>query len=226
MFNNQSGFTISGGTFNNVRGRTIGNYADIRTHNGRSTSSYDRTRSTHDNRHHPHAAPQSRETTQSTSFSPPPRTQTADAAFFAQTFDSSSRPPPSVQNTSNYKRRTMSGNYNTRVVHSSDEFLEAVSGTGMFNNCSNFTVEPGSTITVTTGSGTQINYHYRHTENNVRSRETTFMDFHSDSEDRYSEEVLDESGGWRIQRTMSGYMLLGDSHSSGRFGLPSLVETR
>ncbi|ESK80991.1 hypothetical protein Moror_7618 [Moniliophthora roreri MCA 2997] len=188
MFHNESNFTISGGTFNSVQGQVIGNYAEIRTHNGHSMSSYhhtrstpyDRTRSTHGNQHHPHAAPQSRETTQSASFSPPPRTQTADAAFFAQTFDPSSRPPPSVQNTSKYQRRTMSGNYNTRVVHSSDEFLEAVSGTGFFNNCSGFTVEPGSDVTVTTGSGTQINYHYCYTENNVRSGETTFMGFHSE----------------------------------------------
>ncbi|ESK87283.1 hypothetical protein Moror_5769 [Moniliophthora roreri MCA 2997] len=191
MFNNQSGFTIYGGTFNNVRGRTTWIDPDIRTHNGRSTSSYDRTRSTPGNQHHPHAAPQS---TQSTSFPPPPRTQTADAAFFAQTFDSSSRPPPSVQNTSKYQRRTMSGNYNTRVVHSSDELLEAVAGTGFFNNCSNFTVDPDSPITVTTGSGTQINTHYRHTENNVRSGKTTFMDFHSDSErGEEAEQVQEEN---------------------------------
>uniref|UniRef100_A0A0W0G8G9 Uncharacterized protein n=1 Tax=Moniliophthora roreri TaxID=221103 RepID=A0A0W0G8G9_MONRR len=138
------------------------------------------------------APPQSREPTQSASFSPPPRTQMPHGASFARRFDSSSRPPPSVQNTSNYERRTMSGNYNTRVIHSSDEFLEAVAGTGMFNNCSNVTFTRGSTVTV----GTQINCHYRHTENNVRSGKTIFMDFHSDLEDRYSdsEEVLDESG--------------------------------
>uniref|UniRef100_A0A0W0G422 Uncharacterized protein n=1 Tax=Moniliophthora roreri TaxID=221103 RepID=A0A0W0G422_MONRR len=64
----------------------------------------------------------------------------------------------------------------------------------MFNNCSNFTVDPDSPITFTIGSGTQINSSYRHTENNVRSGKTTFMDFHSDLEERYSEEVLDESG--------------------------------
>ncbi|ESK87286.1 hypothetical protein Moror_5772 [Moniliophthora roreri MCA 2997] len=175
MFNNQSGFTISGGTFNSVLKPpgTVQKRIPITVVLRRHIIG--------------HA---SREPTQSASFSPPPRTQMPHGASFARRFDSSSRPPPSVQNTSNYERRTMSGNYNTRVIHSSDELLEAVAGTGMFNNCSNVTFTRGSTVTV----GTQINCHYRHTENNVRSGKTIFMDFHSDLEDRYSDSVLDESG--------------------------------